>query len=126
ARPKRIRATCLIGPDDLFDGYLIGDLPQDALLQRKPSASRVCGFGRSCFLFDGYLTGRPVVSTQLLRQAGNTPQSKGMTMSHIHHECELERHIVEQLAAAGWLVGKSADYDQGRALFPEDVLGWLE
>ena len=30
-------------------------------------------------------------------------------MSQIHHECELERHIVEQLAAAGWLVGKSAD-----------------
>ena len=47
-------------------------------------------------------------------------------MSHIHHECELERHIVEQLEAAGWLVGKSADYDQGRALFAEDVLGWLE
>ncbi|CDF81904.1 type I restriction-modification system endonuclease [Pseudomonas knackmussii B13] len=47
-------------------------------------------------------------------------------MSHIHHECELERHIVEQLAAAGWLVGKSADYDAARALYPEDVLGWLE
>ena len=47
-------------------------------------------------------------------------------MSHIHHESELERHIVEQLAAAGWRVGKSADYDAARALFPEDVLGWLE
>jgi type I restriction enzyme R subunit len=47
-------------------------------------------------------------------------------MSHIHHECELERHIVEQLTASGWLVGKSADYDAARALFSEDVLGWLE
>lgn len=47
-------------------------------------------------------------------------------MSHIHHECELERHIVEQLAVAGWLIGKSAAYDAGRTLFPEDVLGWLE
>ena len=47
-------------------------------------------------------------------------------MSHIHHECELERHIVEQLTASGWLVGKSADYDAGRALFPEDVLLWLQ
>lgn len=47
-------------------------------------------------------------------------------MSHIHHECELERHIVEQLAAAGWLVGKSASYDAARALYPDDVLGWLE
>ncbi|THG82982.1 type I restriction endonuclease subunit R [Pseudomonas sp. A-1] len=47
-------------------------------------------------------------------------------MSHIHHECELERYIVEQLAAAGWLVGKSADYDAARAVFPADVLGWLD
>ncbi len=47
-------------------------------------------------------------------------------MSHIHHECELERHIVEQLEAAGWLVGKSADYDAARALFPMDVIGWLD
>ncbi|MDD4913428.1 MAG: DEAD/DEAH box helicase family protein [Methylococcales bacterium] len=47
-------------------------------------------------------------------------------MSQIHHECELERHIVEQLAEAGWLVGKSSGYDQARALFPEDVIGWLQ
>lgn len=47
-------------------------------------------------------------------------------MSQIHHECELERHIVEQLEAAGWWVGKSAAYDAARALYPEDVLGWLE
>ena len=46
-------------------------------------------------------------------------------MSKIHHECELERHIVEQLAAAGWLVGESAAYDRARALYPEDVTGWL-
>ena len=46
-------------------------------------------------------------------------------MSHIHHESELERHIVEQLTAAGWRVGKSTDYDRARALYPEDVLGWL-
>lgn len=27
-------------------------------------------------------------------------------MSQIHHKYELERHIVEQLTIAGWLVGK--------------------
>ncbi|MCK6433525.1 MAG: type I restriction endonuclease subunit R [Burkholderiaceae bacterium] len=43
----------------------------------------------------------------------------------IHHECELERHIVEQLAAAGWWVGDSAAYDRARALYPEDVIAWL-
>jgi len=47
-------------------------------------------------------------------------------MSKIYHECELERHIVEQLEAAGWLVGVSGDYDRARALYPEDVLGWLQ
>ncbi|SCK49200.1 type I restriction enzyme, R subunit [Variovorax sp. HW608] len=47
-------------------------------------------------------------------------------MSKTHHECELERHIVEQLAAAGWLVGESGAYDRARALYPEDVTGWLQ
>ena len=47
-------------------------------------------------------------------------------MSQIHHECELERQIVGQLAAAGWLVGKSTGYDAARVLFTEDVLGWLQ
>ncbi|WP_310387835.1 type I restriction endonuclease, partial [Roseateles sp.] len=47
-------------------------------------------------------------------------------MSKIHHECELERHIVEQLRAAGWLVGVSAVYDRARALYPEDVTAWLQ
>ena len=46
-------------------------------------------------------------------------------MSKIHHECELERHIVEQLAASGWLIGESAAYDRARALYPEDVINWL-
>lgn len=46
-------------------------------------------------------------------------------MSHIHHECELERHIIEQLEDSGWIVGKSAGYDIARALYPEDVLDWL-
>lgn len=47
-------------------------------------------------------------------------------MSKIHHECELERYIVEQLAVAGWQVGDSTGYDRTRALYPEDVLAWVE
>ena len=46
-------------------------------------------------------------------------------MSQIHHECELERYIVEQLEAAGWLVGHAHGYDLTRALYTEDVIGWL-
>jgi type I restriction enzyme R subunit len=44
----------------------------------------------------------------------------------IHHECELERHIVQQLEAGGWLLGESIHYDRARALYPEDVLAWLQ
>ena len=46
-------------------------------------------------------------------------------MSQIHHECELERHIVEQLTAAGWLLGSASGYDAARALFPDDVFSWI-
>ncbi|WP_044527713.1 type I restriction endonuclease subunit R [Herbaspirillum sp. B65] len=47
-------------------------------------------------------------------------------MSLIHHECELERHIVEQLEASGWKVGDPAAYDKARALYPADVVTWLK
>ena len=47
-------------------------------------------------------------------------------MSKIHHECELERNIVQQLEASGWMVGESAHYDRARALYPDDVLAWLQ
>jgi type I restriction enzyme R subunit len=42
------------------------------------------------------------------------------------HEREFERELCEYLAAHGWLYSKSdAGYDKDRALFPEDVFGWL-
>lgn len=47
-------------------------------------------------------------------------------MSHTHHECHLEQHIIERLAANGWQVGTSAAYDKARALYPEDVVTWLQ
>ncbi len=47
-------------------------------------------------------------------------------MSLIHHECELERHIVEQLNASGWKVGNPSAYDKARALYSEDVVTWLK
>ncbi len=47
-------------------------------------------------------------------------------MSKIHHESQLEAHIVEQLAANGWQVGDPADYDKARALYPADVVAWLQ
>ncbi|TYO98564.1 type I restriction enzyme R subunit [Geothermobacter ehrlichii] len=43
-----------------------------------------------------------------------------------HHEVHFEDHIVEQLAAQGWLVGDAGNYDRVRALYPEDVIGYLK
>ncbi len=47
-------------------------------------------------------------------------------MNHLHHECELECHIVEQLAARGWQVGDPARCDKARALYPDDVMSLLQ
>ena len=44
-----------------------------------------------------------------------------------HNEIQFEKEICEHLAAHGWLYSPTdAGYDKDRALFPEDVLGWLD
>ena len=44
----------------------------------------------------------------------------------LHKEIEFEKEIAEHLTAHGWLYSPSdAGYDRERALFPEDILGWL-
>lgn len=47
-------------------------------------------------------------------------------MNAPHHELELENYIAEKLRAQGWLEGKSSQYDKERALFPEDVISWVQ
>ncbi|MEO9322279.1 type I restriction endonuclease [Nocardioides sp. C4-1] len=43
------------------------------------------------------------------------------------HENAFEKEICEHLEANGWLYSKNGEgYDRDRALFPEDVFGWLE
>ena len=46
----------------------------------------------------------------------------------LHREINLEAQICDQLAAQGWLyaAGDAAAYDRTRALFPADVLGWVQ
>jgi type I restriction enzyme R subunit len=46
-------------------------------------------------------------------------------LSSIHQEKHLESEIVDQLAALGWLVGDAQHYDRARALYAEDVTGWI-
>jgi len=44
-----------------------------------------------------------------------------------YHEIEFERELCEHLAAHGWRYSPNdTGYDRERALFPDDVIGWLE
>jgi type I restriction enzyme R subunit len=45
----------------------------------------------------------------------------------LHNEVEFENEICEHLAASGWLYSPNDDgYDRARALFPDDVLAWVQ
>ena len=45
----------------------------------------------------------------------------------LHNEVEFEFEICEHLAANGWLYSSNDDgYDRARALFPDDVLAWVQ
>lgn len=44
----------------------------------------------------------------------------------VHNEIEFEKEIAEYLGAHGWRYSPTdAGYDRERALFPDDILGWL-
>lgn len=48
-------------------------------------------------------------------------------MSQQHQEKKLQQEIATYLSDHGWLHSPSSEgYDKERAIFPEDVLGWLE
>lgn len=43
-----------------------------------------------------------------------------------HHEKHFEAHIVQKLKGQGWLVGTTAGYNIEHALYPEDLIAWLQ
>jgi len=43
-----------------------------------------------------------------------------------HREKYFEAYIVQQLATRGWLVGETSGYDQNYALYPEDLVAWIQ
>jgi type I restriction enzyme, R subunit len=49
-------------------------------------------------------------------------------MAGLHNEIEFEKDICAHLAVHGWLYGEgdAQDYDSARALFPADVLDWVQ
>lgn len=47
-------------------------------------------------------------------------------MDTAHREKYFEDYIVQQLAARGWRVGDTSSYDQNHALYPEDLMAWVQ
>ena len=49
-------------------------------------------------------------------------------MNNLHQEIHFETEICEHLAAQGWLYaqGDASVYDRARALFPADVIAWVQ
>jgi len=47
-------------------------------------------------------------------------------MNSPHKEIHFESDIVTDLTAHGWLVGEAGKYDRETALYPEDVVGWIQ
>ena len=43
-----------------------------------------------------------------------------------HQEKHFESYVVSKLAEQGWQVGATEHYDTERALYPEDLIAWLE
>ena len=43
-----------------------------------------------------------------------------------HHEVHLETYVVKKLVESGWVEGRNSHYDPVRALYPEDVVGWVK
>lgn len=37
-----------------------------------------------------------------------------------------QKNIIEELLRDGWLIGESSEYDKKRALYPEDVIGFVQ
>ncbi|NQW99493.1 hypothetical protein HQ447_02455, partial [bacterium] len=47
-------------------------------------------------------------------------------MSDPAAELAFQNEIIAHLTAHGWLLGSSAAYDRERALYPEDVIGYVQ
>lgn len=47
-------------------------------------------------------------------------------MDNKAREKAFQDHIIAQLAASGWLVGESSHYDKDRALYPEDLIAFVQ
>jgi hypothetical protein len=58
----------------------------------------------------------------------HTAEQAGRSRMNLHKEISFETEVCEHLAAHGWLYaeGDAASYDRELALFPADVLAWVQ
>ena len=49
-----------------------------------------------------------------------------MLLSTAHQEKHFEAYVVQKLQEQGWFVGNTQGYHTEYALYPEDLIGWLE
>jgi type I restriction enzyme R subunit len=47
-------------------------------------------------------------------------------MSQLHHEVKFEEYVTQKLVENGWVEGNPTAYDKERALYPEDVVAWVQ
>jgi type I restriction enzyme R subunit len=47
-------------------------------------------------------------------------------MSDKAREKAFQDHILDELASNGWLIGDSAHYDKERAIYPEDLIAFVQ
>lgn len=52
--------------------------------------------------------------------------SAGSTSQSAHQEKHFESYVVSKLQSQGWKVGNTTHYDAERALYPDDLIAWLE
>lgn len=43
-----------------------------------------------------------------------------------HQEIHFEDYVVDRLVAQNWLLGVTEDYDQEHALYPDDIVAWVQ
>jgi len=47
-------------------------------------------------------------------------------VSQAHHEIKFEEYVTQKLVEGGWVEGDPTKYDKERALYPEDVVSWVQ
>ena len=68
----------------------------------------------------------PVLATRFTTELKIREKSMNILTDKAHYESHLEADIVQKLQAQGWVVGQSKNYHTEYALYPEDLITWIQ